>query len=74
VFLNSQPAAYKLKFVRFFDWDELHVRDLQYLEVLIERLDSEPHLVGHHALIETRDWSIWLVHNERPDTGPCTAP
>jgi hypothetical protein len=62
--LTSEFTQFQLRFVRFFDWDKLAPRDLRYLEVLIERLDDKPELVGHHALVEFQKCSIWFVAQE----------
>jgi hypothetical protein len=43
-----------LRFVQFFDWDEMEARDFQYVEAVIEASVTHPHLVGRHALIEVR--------------------
>ena len=57
--LSSDSQSYQLKFVRFFDWHQIDVRDFRFLEVLIERLDDNPDLVGHHALIEMAE--CWIL-------------
>lgn len=69
VFINSQPEAYQLKFLRFFDWNELGLRDFRFLEVIIQRLNDRTDLVGRQALVEVADCSIWPVHNEKPEAG-----
>jgi hypothetical protein len=62
--ISSESQTYQLKFVRFFDWYELGNRDFRFLEVLIDRLDEKPELVGHHALIELVDCSIWFIEGD----------
>lgn len=69
VFINSQPEAYQLKFLRFFDWNELGLRDFRFLEVIIQRLNDRTDLVGRQALVKVADCSIWPVHNEKPEAG-----
>ena len=59
--IRLQPGQQQLRFVALFDWDQLAPRDCRLLEVLIERLDDHPELVGHHALVELSRCSIWLV-------------
>ena len=43
--LNSQ-LPYQFRFVCFRDWNQLAPRDFCLLQVLIERLDQQPDLVG----------------------------
>jgi hypothetical protein len=62
--LGSGSESYQLKFMRFLDWDELGIRDFKFLEVLIQRLDEKPDLVGHHALLEVEYCSIWFVDDD----------
>jgi hypothetical protein len=66
VWLN--PAhPYQLKFMAFFDWDQLAPRDYRVLEVLIERLDEYPDLVGRLAHIELEKCSIWLDEQDQEE-------
>ncbi len=46
------PDDARLEFVRFFDWDELGPRDLQFVQVRIADFPKHPALTGRHALIE----------------------
>lgn len=59
--LGSDSGPYELKFLRYFDWDLLGVRDFRYWEVLIQRLNDRPDLVGRHGLVEVTECSIWLL-------------
>ncbi len=59
--LSSESRPSRLRFVRFFDWNLLGVRDFCLLEVIIDRLDRRPELAGRHALIELQGCSVWLV-------------
>ena len=43
-----------LRFVSFFDWDQLAIRDCRYVEVVIDRWPKQPDLQGKHALIESQ--------------------
>ena len=61
--------SYHLKFIAFFDWYQLATRDFRLLEVLIERLDGRPELVGRHALIELTACSIWLSESSKVNQG-----
>ena len=70
--VNANGAPYELKFVKFFDWEQLGPRDFQFLEVLIVRLGERPELEGHHALIEPRECSIWLSEGADRETGAIT--
>lgn len=58
------PGIGQLRFVNFFDWYQIGVRDLRLIEVEIERLDERPELVGRHALIELDQVSIWAPWTE----------
>lgn len=44
----------RMVFVRFFDWDQLDVRDNRYVRVLVEDWPSKPEAIGKHALIESQ--------------------
>jgi len=46
------PAEATMHFVRFFDWDELGLRDFQFIEARIASFPSQPQVVGRYALIE----------------------
>lgn len=46
------PGDARMQFVRFFDWDQLGYRDLQYVETLMVDVSAHPELVGRYALIE----------------------
>ena len=43
-----------LRFVRFFDWDQLGVCDYRYVHVVIASWPEQPGLQGRHALIESK--------------------
>ena len=44
----------RLSFMRFFDWDQLGIRDNQYVRVVIEAWPSHPEVNGFQALIEAQ--------------------
>lgn len=60
--LPVRPGEAELRFISFFDWDEMGPRQFSFLEVRIERLDSHPDLVGRHAIIDMDACSIWLEY------------
>ena len=51
-------SRYDLRFLRFFDWDQMSHLDFRFLEVRIEQADLHPDLVGHLALVEVEEHSI----------------
>jgi hypothetical protein len=58
--VQVEPDACQLRFMSFFDWNQLAPRDYRWLQVLIERFDERPELVGHLALVEFDKCTIWL--------------
>ena len=44
-----------LRFVQFFDWDELGARDFELVEVVIDRFDDHADLPGRSALVSVND-------------------
>ncbi len=71
--IRLRESNYQLKFIAFFDWYQLAPRDFRLLEVLIQRLDDRPDLVGHHALLEMDRCSIFLLRDDdASDSGQCT--
>ena len=46
-----------LRFVEFFDWDVLSMRDHQYVRVVIASCTSVPEIVGKHALVQSHQVS-----------------
>jgi hypothetical protein len=65
--VKVRSESCELRFMAFMDWDQLAPRDYRLLEVLIERLDERPDLVGHLALIEIDKCSIWLAKEDLRD-------
>jgi hypothetical protein len=61
--VQVDPGECELRFMSFFDWDQLAPRDYHWLQVLIERFDERPELVGHLALVEFNKCSIWLAED-----------
>lgn len=43
-----------LRFVRFFNWDQLAIRDYRYVEVVIDSWPQHPDLAGKRALVESQ--------------------
>lgn len=62
--IHLSPGGQKLKFVAFFDWNELAARDFSLLEVRIDESFNDRHLIGHHGLIELSKCSVSLVTTE----------
>jgi len=62
--LRVCAGTFQLRFLAFFDWDQLSVRDFRFVEVLIERLNDHPALTGRRALVEVDQCSFWLVDDE----------
>lgn len=48
-----------LQFVRFFDWDQLAIRDNGYVRVVIVKCPDHPEVEGKHALIESK-WAHFI--------------
>lgn len=46
-----EPGDCELRFIQFFDWDHLGVRDFAFYRVRIVASDRHPHLVGRDALL-----------------------
>lgn len=73
---------HELRFVRFFDWDLLGVRDLALAEVEIVSIATHPDLSGRHGLIPVTSCRFigelisanprrkWEEENMPPDPGP----
>ena len=66
--LGQQP--YRLRFIAFFDWDQLAAREFRLLEVLIEQMSDRPDVIGRHALIELASCSIWMDRAEEAGETP----
>jgi hypothetical protein len=43
-----------LRFLAFFDWDQLGCKDNQYARILVDRWPSRPEVVGKEGLIDCR--------------------
>jgi len=43
-----------LSFLRFFDWDQVGIRDNHYVQVVVDDWPSNPEVRGFHALIESQ--------------------
>jgi hypothetical protein len=68
--MRLKPGQQQLRFIAFFDWYKLAPRDFQLLEVLIERMDAQPELVGRHGLVRLADCSISLIIDETSQDDP----
>jgi hypothetical protein len=65
--LQVEPGTCELRFMSFFDWDQVAPREYRWLVVLIERFDERPETVGHLALVEFDRCSILLAEEVRDD-------
>ena len=54
------PNEIDLRFVRFFDWDELGHREFQFVEAIIQAFPKHPALVGRSALLDVRDVTVFF--------------
>lgn len=61
--MKLPEGSYQLRFMSFFDWSQLAVREYGTHQVLVERLDGRPELVERLALIELKECSIWLAQD-----------
>jgi hypothetical protein len=57
-----------LRFVSFFDWNQLAPRDFRMVKVLIEEFKDRPDLIGRHALIEIDSCSFWIASHSNGDS------
>ena len=57
------PGAMDLRFVDFFDWDELGVRDFQYVKVRVIASKAHTHLVNRYALLEFAHVTLHTVED-----------
>lgn len=62
--IRLRQGSYQLRFVAFFDWYQLAPREFRLLEVLIERLDERPDLVGHHGILELAKCSVFMIRDD----------
>lgn len=62
--IQAESEACQLRFMCFFDWNQLAPRDYRWMQVLIERFDQRPEVVGHLALVEFDKCSIWLAEED----------
>jgi hypothetical protein len=55
----SGSAQFTGRFVGFFDWEQLALRDYRYVRLTIETMPDHPELVGREALIEFQFCRFW---------------
>jgi hypothetical protein len=48
------PKEAKLTFLRFFDWDQVGIKDHQYVQVLIDHWPEHPEISNFQPLIEAQ--------------------
>ena len=49
----------EMKFVRYFDFDVMGIRDLEYYLVRITSFDKHPHLIGRNALMRVSETMVF---------------
>jgi hypothetical protein len=59
------PGEARMRFVRFFDWDELGPRDFEYLQVRLAEFPAHRDLVGRYALVEFEYARVHLIELAR---------
>ena len=55
------PKGCVLRFIDYFDFDEINFVDYQYYKVEIVGFKAHPHLVGREALVETHHADVVLL-------------
>jgi len=68
--VKLSERSYRLRFMGFFDWDPLALREYRDLRVLIEQLDERPELMGHLAIVGIEECSVWLVEEDDDEAEP----
>ena len=59
--VSIRPGDCDLRFLEWFDWEQLGVRDFAYLKVLITRFPGHPEFEGRYALVTVGDCEVWLT-------------
>lgn len=49
-----------LRFIEYFDWDQIGILELQYYRVKIAEFPHHPELIGREALIECRECRVQI--------------
>jgi hypothetical protein len=57
---SVKPEEVVLRFVRFWDWDDLGHRDFEYIEVAIEAFPQHSDLVARPALLEVQHVRVFF--------------
>lgn len=55
-----------LRFIDFFDWDELSEINMRYVRVRIVAFPNHPEVVGHEALILWDECRVFLSNEDNP--------
>jgi hypothetical protein len=63
--LKILPDSCSLRFHCFMNWDQSGPRDYRLIQVLIERFDERPDVVGRLALLELDKCEIWFDDEDR---------
>jgi hypothetical protein len=58
------PSEATMHFVQFFDWDEIGLRDFQFIETRIVSFPTQPQIVGRYALIEFGYATIQFIETD----------
>ena len=61
-----EPGEADLRFIGYFDFDVLGIRDFEYYRVRIEAFASQPHLVGRDALVRVRYMRVLVEEAAQP--------
>lgn len=61
---HVRASEVDLRFIEYFDWDQLGPREFQYYRVRIQSFATHPHLIGRDALLETRYARVLLAAKE----------
>jgi hypothetical protein len=54
------PSDAKLRYLDFFDWNDMAYADFHYYRVRIESFDAQLHLVGREALLEHQNARVFV--------------
>jgi hypothetical protein len=57
-----------LRFISYYDFDVLGIRDFEYYLVRIEAFASQPHLIGRDALVRVRFMRVLVEEAAQPPT------
>ena len=61
--IRLDPSTADLRFLNFFNWDQIGLLDSRLIQVLIERFSDQPQFEGRFGLLEVEDCTIWWNTN-----------